>query len=85
MSDPYETRRPWPYWAAMQKETLDKMGFTDEWRDRMTRKQEIERLIELHEQALKLLTESNPKLYAAEIDKKEKDLAALRMQLQEAA
>jgi len=46
MSDPYETRRPWPYWAKQQKETLDRLGLTDEWEAKMTRKQEIERLIE---------------------------------------
>ena len=51
----------------------------------MDRKTEIERLIVLHEQALKMLTEKNPKLFAVEIEKKEMDLAALRMQLCEAA
>ena len=50
----------------------------------MTRKQEIERLIVLHEQALELLM-VNPTLFAKEIDRKEQDLAALRMQLAEAA
>ena len=47
----------------------------------MTRREEIDRLIELHEQALKLLM-VNPKLFAEAIDQKEKDLAYLRDQRQ---
>jgi len=47
----------------------------------MIQKQEIERLIKSHEKALKLLM-INPKLFAREIDKTEKDLAGLRAQLE---
>jgi len=46
----------------------------------MTRKQELEHAIEQHGQALKLLM-VNPRLFAKEIDKKEKDLVTLRDQL----
>ena len=54
MSDP-RTRQPLAYWQNQQKETLDKLGLTDEWRDKMTRKQEIERAITLNQQAIVLL------------------------------
>uniref|UniRef100_A0A6H2A383 Uncharacterized protein n=2 Tax=viral metagenome TaxID=1070528 RepID=A0A6H2A383_9ZZZZ len=55
MSDPYETRRPWPNWAAIQKETLGNLGFTDQWEAKMTRKQELERIIFLNQQLIVML------------------------------
>jgi len=30
-NDPYETRRPWDYWQAQQKDALDELGFDDAW------------------------------------------------------
>ena len=31
MTDPYETRHDWDYWAAQQEAALDALGFDWQW------------------------------------------------------
>lgn len=65
MSDPYETRQPWKFWEEMQKETLDKLGFTDTW------------AIDQHREMIKKLSAANPRLFAKEI--REHEMAILEL------
>ena len=69
MSNPYETRRPLPYWAAIQQEILDNLGFDETWFL-------LEDTIQKHKRVRTLLTQ-NPKLFAREIDEKDRIIALL--------